>query len=140
MIMIIIMISRARPRAQYWSTVTTVAPAQRLSSPLFSWQRFSTIKINLKFCSFLTNSYHRNHLQYRISVEAALAMVRSARPSVQPNPGFMAQLRSLIIIIIILITIVIIIIPNPGFMAQLRFFSPLSSRLISPSFSLSPSS
>ena len=111
---IMIMITRARPRAQYWSTVTMVARTQRLSSPLFSWQRFSTIKINLKFCFFLTTSYHWNHLQYRISVEAALAMVRSARPSVQPNPGFMAQLRYLIIIIIILIIIVIIFIPNPG--------------------------
>ena len=38
------MLTRARPRAQYLSTVTMVARAQRLSSPLFSWQRFSTVK------------------------------------------------------------------------------------------------
>ena len=34
------------------------------------------------------------NFQYRLTVEAALAMLRSVRPSVQPNPGFMAQLRS----------------------------------------------
>ena len=55
MIIIMIMITRARPRAQYWSTVTTVGPAQRLSSPLFSWQRFSTNQNHFEILFFLDN-------------------------------------------------------------------------------------
>ena len=50
-----IYITRARPRAQYWSTVTTVGPAQRLLSPLFSWQRFSTNQNHFEILFFLDN-------------------------------------------------------------------------------------
>ena len=86
--------NRGRPKVLYWFTATTAGPAQPPLSLLFSWQRYNlfigrTIN-NTKIKMMITMSM----LQYRITVEAALAMVRSVRPSVQPNPGFMAQLRS----------------------------------------------
>ena len=44
--------------------------------------------------SKLSRPYTLMPLYLRISVEGALAVVRGARPAVQPNPGFMARLKS----------------------------------------------